>query len=102
MPWTDIVTTIAAAGGVGGGGGAVVVRYGRRVLTAIATDIAHQANEPLKADLEQVKLSLATQFGGNGGGMREAINKLQVDVAEVKGRLTATSIPTVEGKHEAG
>jgi hypothetical protein len=119
--WTDIITAGTAGLGGAGGASAILLRLAKNGIAVLAKDIAADANKPLEDkldkvqsdldtkiggvthDLNNVKLSLATQFGGNGGGMREAINKLQVDVAELKGHVTATSVPSViqtVGKHE--
>lgn len=112
MNWVDIVVGVSSGLGTGGGVAGAIIKYGKQAMKVLAKDIAEQAsntaNEPLKADLDVVKhdinnirLSLATQFGGNGGGMREAINRLQVDMAEMKGHLSATSVPTVVSAHSS-
>lgn len=102
--WTDIVSAVAAGGGTGTAVIALFHRLAKHALVTVAKDIADNANKPLKDDIDVVKqditsirLSLATQFGGNGGGMREAINSLQVDMAEVKGRMAVHPRPYPTG-----
>lgn len=81
MDWQAI---IAFFGG-GSASAATIIACTKKVVA----DIAVKANEPLAAELSEVKLSLATQFGGNGGGMRQAINELQISVARLEGRVSA-------------
>jgi hypothetical protein len=99
--WDSVITALSGSGGAAG-----VLVVGRRYLGKWArtevTAIAVAANDPLVAKLDEqdnkiavvvtdvanMKLSLATQFGGNGGGMRQAINELQVSVARLEGRVS--------------
>lgn len=43
--------------------------------------------EKLREHAEATDLQLAIQFGGNGGGMREAINKQAGDLANLAGKF---------------
>lgn len=47
-------------------------------------DEATRENGKLTAELRR---ELDTQFGGNGGGMRQAINSMGVDIAHLNGRF---------------
>jgi hypothetical protein len=40
-------------------------------------------------DIEGIKSTLAVQFGGNGGGIREAINRLSTEQAAQAARIDA-------------
>lgn len=52
-------------------------------------DKADQQKADIAKKQDEMALHLATQFGGNGGGMREAINALQVSVARLEGQVQA-------------
>lgn len=103
MSWTDILTATTGTAGVTGGGILLALKRARTNLEATIENIAHtaavEANKPLvekveKAvnDIDSLNLQLATQFGGNGGGMRQAINDLRVDVAKVQGIIAAATV----------
>jgi hypothetical protein len=49
------------------------------------TEAAVQAIAEVRTEQSAVALNLATQFGGNGGGMRQAINELSHAVAQQQG-----------------
>jgi hypothetical protein len=115
MPWTEVVTAIGGSGATGAAMLAAARKMLKSEITDISTKTAEEANKPLLVkvdhavqrvdavvhDLTDVRLSLATQFGGNGGGMREAINSLQVQVARLEGS-TARPSPTPRGQHREG
>src|SRR5689334_21358333 len=44
-------------------------------------DKADDTKKEIAGKQEQMALELAKQFGGNGGGMREAINRVEVGLA---------------------
>lgn len=37
----------------------------------------------------QIRSAITREFGGNGGGMREALNAVREDVTEIKGSVAA-------------
>lgn len=50
-------------------------------------DASDKHKEELAAKQDEMAMSLATQFGGNGNGLRQAVNDLSRDVARLEGRF---------------
>lgn len=50
-------------------------------------DVSDQHKKEMVKTQNEMALELAKQFGGNGGGMREAINRLEVNMARLEGRV---------------
>lgn len=63
-----------------------------------ATKDAVEAIQEVRTEQQDVKLNLATQFGGNGGGIRQAINELSVQVGTVRGAFEQHVRETKEGQ----
>ena len=62
------------------------------------TENAVAAIEAVRAEQRDVAVNLATQFGGNGNGMRQAINDLSIQVGTVKGAFEQHIQETREAK----
>jgi hypothetical protein len=84
-----------------GGGSATVITTGMgtivaRILKRIAGDVAREAlagvakESDLKAiasDVTDLKVKFAAEVGGNSGGLRQAVNEIGTDLAELKGEF---------------
>ena len=83
MSWVDIVvagcSVVAAL--------AVIAPFVRRVFRHWVADVVELKIQPIVDSVDRIEISLATQFGGNGGGMRQAINELGLEVAELRGQF---------------
>jgi hypothetical protein len=109
-----IVPALVTGGGVVSAGGvALVSRFlanaARRIIAEIVTDVfagfKADINERFDGNDEKTKqaaekagsleLELTRQFGGNGNGIRQAVNKLTEDVAFLKGAASASQPATV-------
>lgn len=86
MPaWVDIAGGSAASATTVALIGTGIARLGGNWVKRIVTDAVEALIAPNTADTQAVKAELAKQFGGNSGGMRQAINELSADVAYLKG-----------------
>jgi hypothetical protein len=63
-----------------------------------ATEAAVTAISEVRTEQSAVALNLATQFGGNGNGIRQALNELSVQVVTVKGAFEQHVQETKETK----
>jgi hypothetical protein len=116
-----ILPALVTGGGVVFAGGvAVALRFisstTRRIIAEIVTDVlsgfkteidkrfdvndenTEKAAEKAEQAAERaaaLDLELARQFGGNGGGLREAINRLNADVSFLKGAASSAASSTV-------
>lgn len=59
-------------------------------------DQSDKHKQEIAAKQDEMSLSLATQFGGNGNGLRQAVNDLTASVARLEGRFDQH---TLEGSH---
>jgi len=85
MTVADVLTIVFC-----GFGSVLAGLFGRHVLRThnrAIEEVVDRKLDPVIQAVGDIKYSLAVQFGGNGGGMREAINKLSIDLAELRGEF---------------
>jgi len=72
MDWATFWTAV--------GGSSPAVAAGVATVRTFIKRVAAEANKPLETDVAQIK----AQFGSNGGGLRQAVNEIAVDVGVLK------------------
>jgi hypothetical protein len=72
--------------------------------TDLEIQMAHAESErdAILNELETLKVSLSREFGGNSGGMREAINRISitVDALDVKSNALSVEIGELRGRFD--
>lgn len=97
MPlWVDIAVGTAASATALSIVGTFGVRLASNKLRNTVSAVVQEHLKPNNEATEAMKLELSRQFGGNSGGMRQAINELATEVAYVKGAL---GLPPKEASH---
>lgn len=105
-----IVPALVTGGGmVGAGGFAFLLKFTGNAFRRIVAEIVSEVLSGFKADVERrfdandektseaaskaasLELELTKQFGGNGNGIRQAVNELTKDVAFLKGAASSAA-----------
>lgn len=85
MHWYDWLGGIAAGTGLGGSIWAFAWKILRRQIHSICTEVITTVVQDIKSDVEEVKLKLAKETGGNSNGLRQKLDEVGKDVATMTG-----------------
>lgn len=88
--WANILVGAGGLGAFSYPAAALAGRWFKRNTRQIAEEVVDEKLQPNTDATEDIKervIRIEAQFGPNGGGLRQAVNEVQIAVAELRGEL---------------